>query len=438
MVGIVEIPLQIDKYFMYHEADAALGAVAGINVSFTTLALILLYGLWIMQIAQSEARLRLRLIMGVPMLFYIGTVVLSSLSATLPMLSYFDVSLLLQAYGLFFFIANRVQTKVDLMICALALATTLFIQALLIFGLKALHVDNQEINIGPLVLIVWEGERHGGTMQSPVLAGSTMALIWLPLVALLLCRIPKLLWLFFALATACGLIAILLTQTRGAILTSAVGCMIIGLGMLFRGWLPRWTMIAACIMALLSLYPLYVVYKKRIEHGDGDSAIARKHLSLIALDMIQDRPFFGHGAGNCHLAGKPYADNSKYRSEWYYTIHSKYLLVWVETGLLGLIGFLCVLGNGVRQGLSAWFRRDPLLAPLGLALTAALAGHSLHMAVDIFNSRTQVEMLWVILGMLAATYRLAEHFAATQSQTSALAGSDPSHHDRSHRLGAAQ
>ena len=45
-VGILEIPLQIDKYFMFHERDANLGAVGGINVSVTTLCLIALYLLW--------------------------------------------------------------------------------------------------------------------------------------------------------------------------------------------------------------------------------------------------------------------------------------------------------------------------------------------------------------------------------------------------------
>ena len=124
--------------------------------------------------------------------------------------------------------------------------------------------------------------------------------------------------------------------------------------------------------------------------------------------MIEDRPLFGYGAGNCHIAGQKYADQGKWRAEWYYTIHSKYLLVWIETGVLGLVTFLAVLGTGLYQGMRAWRLKDPFLAPLGLALSAALAGHGLHLAVDVFNSRTQVQMLWVILGLLAAVRILAE------------------------------
>ncbi|MEM8732597.1 MAG: O-antigen ligase family protein [Planctomycetota bacterium] len=411
-VGVFEIPLQVDKYFMFHEADAAQGAVAGFNVSVTTLAIAALYGLWFLRSTDQRRRTHTRLIVGVPMLLYLGSVALSSLTATLPMLAYFDLFLLLQAYLLFYYVANRVHTREDIMLCIGTLAAALLFQSLLIFGLKLLRVDNTFIEIGPLVLTVWEGERHGGSMQSPVLAGSTMALLWLPVATAVLGRwsqleFGRLFWLLFLSTTVIGMIGILLTQTRGAILTSVVGSSLIGLGLLSRTWLPRWTVGVAIVMGLLSLYPLWVIYEKRIKEGDGDSASARKHLSLIALEAIQDRPIFGHGAGNCHLAAKRYADQGKWRSEWYYTIHSKYLLVWLETGLIGLLTFLLVLANGLRLGFQAWLTKDKLLSPLGLALAAALAGHSLHMAVDVFNSRTQVQTLWLLLGLAAATYRVA-------------------------------
>ena len=43
MAGIVEIPLQIDKYLMFHEYDSTFGALAGLNLSITTVSLIGLY-----------------------------------------------------------------------------------------------------------------------------------------------------------------------------------------------------------------------------------------------------------------------------------------------------------------------------------------------------------------------------------------------------------
>lgn len=407
LVGIVEIPLQLDKYFMWHQEDAALGSIGGINISLTTIALVYLYGIWMLDGALKRRRTLAGWMIGVPMVAYLATVVLSIASASVPMLTVFDASNVFQAYLLFFFIANRVQSHQDVMFMVLVLAATLLIQACVIFFASLIGMDGEERAFGPLMLAVHEGKRHAGSMHSPVLAGSTMALIWLPVASALMFVRVRWAWTLLATATALGMLAILMTQTRGALLTSAIGGIIIGVGMLSRGWLPKWTLPMAVLMGVMSLYPMYMIYKKRIEHGDGESAIARKHLSLIAMEVIAKEPILGYGGGNCHLAARDLANQGIYRAEWYFTIHCKYLLVWIETGLIGLIAFLAVLGTGYRYGIATWRKYDTALSPLGLALFAALAGHSVHMLVDVFNSRTQVQILWVILGLSAAVYRLA-------------------------------
>lgn len=407
LCGIVEIPVQLDKYFMFHERDADLGAVGGFNVSITSVCLAFLYVSWFAQSSVSRNQeTPHKPIIGIPMLAYLITIAFSALAAQLPMLSAFDLFLTLQAYALFFYIANRIRTRDDVVFCILALAATLMLQSVFIFGSQVIMSPGEERSIGPILLSVWDDGRPTGTMQSAVLAGSTLALIWLPIASLVMCRPARKIWLVAAFTIFCGLLAILLTQTRGAILTTVCGSSILGFGLLVRGWLPKWAIPMAMLLGVLSIYPLYRVIQNRVVQGDSGSATARVHLTQIALEMIQDHPLRGYGAGNCHLAGQKYADQSKYRSEWYYTIHCKYLLVWIETGLLGLVAFVALLGNGLRHGWMAWCSRDRLLGVIGLALMAALLGHMLHMFVDVFNSRTQVQMLWVILGLAAATYKL--------------------------------
>ncbi len=289
-LGIVEIPLQIDKYIGFREEDAALGAVAGLNVSSTTLAIVILYGIWLLDFGAHRPRLSMRPLLGIPMLFYLATVLLSMLSSSVRFLTLCDFFLLSQAYLLFFFIANRLQSRMDILFLVLVLGTTILVQSGIIFLAAGLGLDETELSIGPIMLTVHEGKRHCGTMHSPVLAGSTLALIWLPVAASTMFVRHRLVWTYVMLATGCGLVAILLTQTRGAILTSAVGGTIIGLGLFSRGQLPKWVMPVVGLLCVLSLYPLYIVYEKRIQDGDGDSAIARKHLSLIALEMIEEKP----------------------------------------------------------------------------------------------------------------------------------------------------
>lgn len=163
---------------------------------------------------------------------------------------------------------------------------------------------------------------------------------------------------------------------------------------------------AVLVVAMVGGYPLLGIVRDRVLGDDNGSAESRKHLSLIALEMIQDRPWFGYGAGNCHLAALNYANQSQFRAEWYYTIHSKYLLAWVETGLGGLLSFLCVMGAAFRYASKAWKTPDRVLATMAIAIVASLAGSMVHMSVDIFNSRAQVQLLWVFIGLAAALYRV--------------------------------
>ena len=408
-VGILEIPLQLDKYFMFHERDADLGAVAGINVSVTTLSLIALYLLWIIWPSREGGKVRGNIDFGLPMVFYIGIVVLSVFAAQVKMLSVFDVALLTQSYALFFYIANRVRTRPDLKFLLGTFFVTALIQSFIIFGQKAIGESfyGQRVDFGPLALMVWEDGRPCSSMHSPVLAGSFLGLIWLPALAVLTTLEKGWIRILAVAMVILGGLAILITQTRGAILTTVVGSAAIGFACLKRGWFPKRLIVIGALMALIGVIPLMEVIEKRITAGDNGSAEARLHLAAIAKQMIERAPIFGVGAGNCHLVGQSFANQHEYRALWYYTVHCKYLVVWVETGLIGLIAFLFVVSNGIRAGMSAWFSRNRFLAPIGLGLAVAIAGHMLHMIVDIFNSRTQVQTLWALLGTVAAIRTIA-------------------------------
>lgn len=346
---------------------------------------------------------------GIPLVVYILTVALSIFVAAVPELALFDVFLLAQAYAIFFYLANRLKTYSDLVFGIQTLAVTMLAQGILIVGLGGLGASavGKKFSIGPMGLSVWPDGRVAGSLTSAVVAGSLIAILWLVVLPLNLTTRGQRTWVLTGLSLVFGLFGILLTQTRGALLTVGVGAIIIGVCMFQKRWLPFWAIALSLFMAIASAHPLAMMLQKRVVSGDDGSAESRMHLSLIALQTIKKQPIFGHGAGNCHLACLPVANSGAFRSEWYYTIHCKYLLVWVETGIIGLVAFLVGLGNSIRQGLVAWRQRHRYLSPLGLGCVAAIVGHMVHMLVDIFNSRSQVQTLWTILGITAAVYQLS-------------------------------
>jgi hypothetical protein len=66
-----------------------------------------------------------------------------------------------------------------------------------------------------------------------------------------------------------------------------------------------------------------------------------------------------------------------------------------------LITFLWFLAATIRLGWLGWRARDPWFSPVALGFTCALIGHVVHMQVDLFTERPQVEMLWIAAALLS-------------------------------------
>src|SRR5438309_1563978 len=82
-----------------------------------------------------------------------------------------------------------------------------------------------------------------------------------------------------------------------------------------------------------------------------------------------------------------------------------------EAGLgvvVGLLAFLAFLLDALRKGWQCGARQDRLLSPLALGFAAGLAGHMVHMSVDVFRGRRLQQLLWLIAGLLTAMVRISK------------------------------
>jgi putative inorganic carbon (HCO3(-)) transporter len=170
-----------------------------------------------------------------------------------------------------------------------------------------------------------------------------------------------------------------------------------------RGWLSPTLPIIVVILALILFLPLQDVISPRLFGDDSGAAQSRIPLMGLAFRMIQDNPVLGVGANNFAIMIERYA-TSEFSSDWLYTVHNQYLLVWAETGTVGLVALLWLLLAILRRGWLGWKLNDRFLSPLALGFTAALLGHMAHMFVDFFNQRPQVQLLWLIAGLITAIY----------------------------------
>ncbi len=421
-IAISEIPLQIDKYVWFQPEHAQYGAVAGLNVSIATFCLIALYALWIIKsVAHPVGRNAGRLVFGGALPLYVFTVCVSALYAINPLLSLFDLGIVLQAYMLYFYITNRLEHAGDFKLVLGVLAASLFTQAVILIGLWLVSGGATEarFSIGPVQMMIFNDGRPCGTLFSPVLAGSFLAMLILPTTALAMVTISRRRRWLTNLANFTGILGLGLTQTRGAILGLVAGGLFFGVQLFRRGMLPAKAFRYLGILVLISVVPLVQLVRNRVIAGDEGSAASRIHLAQIAGQVISEHPILGVGAGNCHLAMRDVAGTAKFRGEWFYTVHSKYLLVWVETGLVGLVLFLVFVGDTLRRSWYAFKYGDHVIGLAALGMGAGLIGHTFHMAIDVFNSRPQVQFFWACAGIVAAAHRISVQARAGASSASA-------------------
>jgi len=138
---------------------------------------------------------------------------------------------------------------------------------------------------------------------------------------------------------------------------------------------------------------------QRLGGSDGGSANSRLSLAREAEKVISAHPVLGVGINNYGVV-LPHYLGPQFDGLWLFTVHDKYLLVWAEAGIGALLAFVWFLLATLRRGWRCAERGDPTLAPLAVGLAAGVAGQIVHMAVDIFQDRAQVEALWLVAALL--------------------------------------
>lgn len=192
-------------------------------------------------------------------------------------------------------------------------------------------------------------------------------------------------WLYGALSGAVMLLAVLLSQSRGAILLGLPAALIVTL-VFWRGRRALVPLVGAALAGLIALVPLTLLLPRL---GDllGSTATFRRHLWYSAWQLIRERPLTGAGL-----------------DQFLYWYRSRYLLpeAWEEPNLsiphnlvlnhwvsLGILGVILMLALQVAYWRGLWRLRgqgagsDAAAFMLVLGLAGSMADFLAHGLVDV-------------------------------------------------------
>ena len=409
-VVILDIPIEFGTYLFYRPLDAARGALKGLSISATTLALAALYTSWLIRaLAKRTRRERLSLHVNLPLVAYLAVTALSVLVAGDQTLSLFEVYLLLEACLIYFYVANNVRTRQDILfVVSLLLGGCLF-ESLVInvmrFTVTASTTWDFPIHIIAENLGDSGRMRIGGTIGVPNVAGAYLSVMLALAAGILFGNLGKTYKWLASVVLGLGGVALIFTFSRGAWIALILAIIVL----CFVHWRQRGISLKrpVAIFAVVTLMylPLHGVISERLFGSDKGSAEARIPLNKLAFRMIADNPVLGVGANNFTSAMDQYA-TSEFRHEWLWAVHNKYLLILAETGIGGLLAYLAFLLTTLRKGWQCWKLGDSVLSPLALGLVAGVAGHMVHQGVDLFRDRPLQQLLLLVAGLLAAMCRI--------------------------------
>src|SRR5688572_20645056 len=217
-----------------------------------------------------------------------------------------------------------------------------------------------------------------------------------------------------AASVVLGALAIVFAVSEGGAIGAAAGLLTLGL---FDKRLRAPTLgllIAACLVFIL--YRPATDYASLIISLRDDSGSVRQIIWGETIEMLADNPVFGAGLSGYRGRIAPY-----HQADWieiFMYPHDLFLNFWSEIGLLGLAGFLWIIGRFFRRSIAS-AKKGGWIVPAAAAAMVAMLVHGL---VDVPYFKNDLAFLfWMVIGMVESVRRIAAE-SALEKAKAALTG----------------
>jgi O-antigen ligase len=401
-IVFVDLSTGIDLYVSCDETYIL--STCGFNISLTTLALVGLYALWVISIRKDrrktldESVRHPRLYLpGKMMVGFLVAGLLSLLASHLLSYSVYQWWIYLNLFALFFYLANNIASEKEIRFIVIMLAVGVVIQDFFV-ELVRLGVLDTGIPGGSL-------NRVTGTFRSANVAGGYLAEVFCILLACMALKFPRwqrwVLWSVLAY-TAYNLVG---TESRGSWIAAIIGVAVISIISVGKKWVGLRSLVFASIVICIFAVFFSGTIINRWTADDNGSADARGPLAQIAFNMIRVNPIVGVGLNQFGVVLFDYVEADQF-SAWLHIVHNDWLLVWSETGTIGIIFYVGFWLATIIQAVRLVRGSHPVYAVVATGMLASLLGTSVFMMVERYSWRILLELVWVEAAVLTAMVRL--------------------------------
>jgi len=178
--------------------------------------------------------------------------------------------------------------------------------------------------------------------------------------------------LYFKISLVISLVVILLSFSQGAWVALSLVALLLFIGDFSASFMKKASVGIFFTTIIFSLMLPVVSDRGMIGSNQTETIKHRLYLAKSSGILIADRPVLGVGAGN-FILGLVEVENSPSVSWWLQPSHNVFLLVFSETGIIGLALFIALLFVSFKKILRKKDRQ--LLAPLLFVLLSGLVDH---------------------------------------------------------------
>lgn len=338
-----------------------------------------------------------------PALLYVGANIVSLLVSGDKTWCFYGIVNTIKLFAVFFVVANSIRTEREIKYVMSFLVTSLFIQSAIYIVQHFTGIDFNVLGQSQLSGDFYGSTRERGLMGQANTSGLFFSACLLLGISWYFIQRRILMRILIAITIGLSISGLIITLTRSAWLAFVFSVMIFTIIGIRRKWVKFRAIIPILAILVIIVMGFWDSVTGRFEKHDAGSAYSRIPSMILMTRIIKDHPILGVGVNNYVDARNRYLTEDV-REALHYP-HNQYLLVFVETGIVGFLGFMWFLYKVFKAGIRSIGSENPLNGKLAAGILMAIVAISIGMLTDAHVQGPVAELMWFLAGLVPAIER---------------------------------